>query len=191
MILFLNAGVRSGSRTKRLADHLLSKLDGTVTELRLAEVAFPAADESFIDQRERLTAQGDYGDKVFDLAKQFAEADLIVIAAPYWDLSFPSSLKQYLEQINVVGITFKYSPDGIPQGLCKAAKLYYVTTAGGNFVPEEYGYGYVKALAQSFYGISDVELIEAIGLDLYGSDAEQILRDRMRELDNRFAEQDL
>ena len=41
---------------------------------------------------------------MFDLAKQFAEADEVIIAAPFWDLSFPAALKQYFEQINVLGI---------------------------------------------------------------------------------------
>ena len=92
-----------------------------------------------------------------------------MIAAPYWDLSFPAMLKQYLEQITVVGITFKYSEEGIPLGLCKAKRLFYITTVGGFYAPEEYGFGYVKALAQNYYGIQDVRKIEALGLDIRGA----------------------
>ena len=99
-----------------------------------------------------------------------------MIAAPYWDLSFPASLKQYFEQINVPGITFAYTPEGTPRPLCRAKRLFYVTTAGGAFVPTEFGFGYVKALAQSFYGISDLRLIQATGLDVEGVDVEQLLR---------------
>ena len=107
---------------------------------------------------------------MFTLARQFAAADEIVIAAPYWDLSFPAVLKQYIEQINVVGITFRYTPEGIPEGLCRASRLTYVMTAGGEFVPEEYGFGYMKALAESFYGIPEVQLIKAVGLDIAGAE---------------------
>ena len=64
--------------------------------------------------------------------------------------------------------------------MCKAKELYYVTTAGGDFVPEEFGIGYVKTLAQSFYGISKVEKIEAVGLDLEGADPESILQEAIR-----------
>lgn len=46
-----------------------------------------------------------------------------------------------------------------------------MTTAGGSYVPEDYGFGYVKALAQNYYGIQDVRKIEAVGLDLYGANA--------------------
>ena len=66
-------------------------------------------------------------------------------------------------------------PEGFPRGLCRAKKLYYVMTAGGTYVPEEFGYGYVKALAQNFYGIQDVELIKAVGLDIIGADVNKII----------------
>lgn len=182
MILFINACVRTESRTERLAKSLLSKLEGEAEELCLAQVSFPAVDEAFIAKRDSLIRSGEFDAPLFDLARQFARADLIVIAAPYWDLSFPASLKQYFEQINVNGITFTYTPEGNLKGLCKAKKLYYVTTAGGDYVPEEFGYGYVETLARSFYGIEDVELIKAAGLDIAGADVERILQECEAEL---------
>lgn len=182
MILFINACVRENSRTKRIADYFLSKKNSEFTEVRLSECNFPVADENFINERSRLVHENNFDDSMFDLARQFAGADEIVIAAPFWDLSFPAALKQYFEQINVSGITFKYTAAGFPVGLCRAEKLYYITTAGGNFFPEEYGYGYVKALAQNFYGIKDVELIKAKGLDIEGADEEKILHSCMENI---------
>ena len=76
----------------------------------------------------------------------------------------------------MVGITFRYTPEGIPEGLCRAERLYYVTTAGGDFFPEQYGFGYIQALAQNFYHIKDVKLIKATGLDIEGAPVEKILR---------------
>lgn len=92
-----------------------------------------------------------------------------------------------MEQINVVGITFRYSEEGVPIGLCKASRLFYVTTAGGPFVPEEFGFGYIKALAQNYYGIQDVCQITAIGLDIDGADVDAI----MKAAEDRLAEMDL
>ena len=178
-ILYINACVREQSRTKRLADCLLAKLDGNVEEVRLTDVSFPVADEAFLKKRDRLIAGGELHDPLFALARQFAEADQIVIAAPYWDLSFPAALKQYFEQINVTGITFMYTAEGYPKGLCRADKLYYITTAGGMYVPEEFGFGYICALARNFYGIEDVEMIRAVGLDIDGADEEKILSECM------------
>lgn len=174
-ILYVNACVRKESRTQSLAEKLLSRLGGPYEELRLAEIAFPAVDEAYLDLRDKLLAEGDFQNPLFALARQFSAAETVVIAAPYWDLSFPAALKQYLEQITVVGITFRYSEEGIPLSLCRAKRLFYVTTAGGFYVPEDYGFGYVKALAQGYYGIQDVRKLEAVGLDIRGADVSAIL----------------
>ncbi len=176
-ILFINACVRGESRTKKLAEKLLEKLNRPVEEVRLEEINFPIVDEDFLNMRDRLISEGSLDSPVFKLARQFSEAETIVIAAPYWDLSFPAVLKQYFEQVNVVGITFRYTEEGIPEGLCKADRIFYVSTAGGGYAPTEFGFGYVKALAQGYYGIGDVRLIEAVGLDIYGADVEAILEE--------------
>ena len=182
MILFINACVRKESRTKDLADYILLKRKEPYEELWLNSIDFPLVDEDFLSKRDRLIADRDFSDPMFDMAKQFAEADDIVIAAPFWDLSFPAALKQYFEQINVRGITFYYTPEGIPTGLCRAKCLTYVTTVGGDFFPEEYGAGYVKALAQSFYGISEFRMVKATGLDIVGADVDTILDSVKNEL---------
>ena len=174
-ILYVNACVRKESRTKWLAEKLLSKLGEPYEELRLEKIAFPIVNEEYLNRRDQLISSGDFQSPMFDLARQFSEAETIVIAAPFWDLSFPSMLKQYLEQINVVGITFKYSEEGVPVALCKAKRLFYVTTAGGFYVPEDYGFGYVKALAQNYYGIQDVRQISAVGLDIDKADVDAIM----------------
>lgn len=182
MTLFINTCVRTNSRTRQLADHILSNWDDEIIEIRPHELTFSVTNEAFLERRDRLIAEGAFQDPMFDLARQFAGEDRIVIAAPYWDLSFPASLKQYFEQINVVGITFVYTPEGFPQGLCRAKQLIYVTTAGGEYVPEEFGFGYVKSLAQNFYGIPDVRLVMAKGLDIAGADVDEIMEKCRRSL---------
>lgn len=179
MILFVNACVRSRSRTRRLADRILSGMKGPVVERRLVDVSFPVVDEGFLERRDALIREGRFGDPSFELAREFASAEEIVIAAPFWDLSFPAALKQYFELVNVLGITFRYTPEGFPKGLCRAGRLTFVTTAGGSFFPVEYGFGYVKALAENFYGIGKVELVSAVGLDVYGADEDEILRNAL------------
>ena len=176
MILYIDSCVRRDSRTARLVSVLLGELGDDVEHLRLKDITFGVSDEAFLNERDRLVNENAYDHDMFALARQFAEADIIVISAPYWDLSFPAMLKQYIEKVNVNGITFEYTPEGIPRGLCKAKRLYYVMTAGGNYAPEEYGYGYIQALAQGYYGIKDVRLIKAVGLDIEGADINALLR---------------
>ena len=49
---------------------------------------------------------------MFDPAHEVAQADLVVIGAPYWDLTFPAALKVYLEWASMLGITFRYAQEG-------------------------------------------------------------------------------
>lgn len=175
MILFVDACVRTQSRTKRLAEALLAKLNEEAVHIALEEISFAVTDEDYLKKRDDLISTGAFDDDMFALARQFAAADTIVIAAPFWDLSFPAKLKQYIEAINVTGVTFEYTSEGFPKGLCQANSLYYVMTAGGNYVPSEFGFGYIKSLAQNFYGIKNVEIITATGLDIAGADVEAIM----------------
>ena len=176
---FINACVQQESRAKTLADHFLSLLNKPFEELWLDTIPFPVADRDFLIRRDQLIQAKDYGGPLFDLARQFAAAEDIVIAARFWDLSFPAALKQYFEQINVLGITFSYTPEGVPQGLYRAKSFTYVTTAGGGHVPDDFGFGYVKALAQGYYGIRELRQFKAIGLDIDGVDVDAISQSAM------------
>lgn len=174
-ILYVNACVRSNSRTKRLADSVINNLSGSVQEIKLYDLDISPLTTDTMAVRESAGRSGDFSDPQFDLAKQFAKADTIVIAAPYWDLSFPAVLKLYLENISIVGLTFRYSENGVPVGLCSAQELIYVTTAGGYIGENDFGFSYVKSLAQNLYGIKNVECISAEGLDIAPDKAEDIL----------------
>ena len=175
-ILFINACVRPCSRTLELAKTLLQRLKGEILEVRLQEMPMAALDLNGLEKRDQAAQKNDFSDPVFTAAKQFAAADIIVIAAPYWDLMFPAVLKTYLENITVSGITFRYSEEGRPQSLCRAKTLHYVTTAGGFIEQNDFGFSYVKALAQNFFGINELYRYAAEGLDIFGADVETIMR---------------
>ena len=180
MTLYINCCAREESRTNRLARAVLQKLGGDFTELKLYEANLKPLDRDTMNKRTALIERGDYSDPMFDYAKQFASADTIVIAAPYWDLSFPATLKIYIENIYVTGIVSAYDESGMPVGLCKAKELYYVTTASGPYDPA-YSYGYVESLAKSFFGIPTTHLVKAEMLDIVGNDAEEILRRKIEK----------
>lgn len=175
MILYINSCVRSESRTDRIAKAVLNKLGGEYTELYLPDEALTPLNKEKLAKRENLVEKGDYSDKMFDYAKQFAEAEIIVVSAPYWDSSFPAILKIYIENIYITGIVSEYAPDGSPHGLCKAKELIYVTTAGGPYI-SDYSFGYIKELAEKYMGIPETKLIKAEMLDVEGCDAEEIVQ---------------
>ena len=163
-ILFINACVRENSRTLVLAKNIMNDMIGEITEIRLEFENIEPLNCESLKKRESLIQSGKYDDPMFRYARQFASADEIVIAAPYWDLSFPAKLKIYLEQITVSGLTFKYR-NGDPLGLCKAKRLIYVTTSGGPIFAD-FGYNYIKTLAKSFYGINETIAYRAMNLDV-------------------------
>ena len=181
-VLFLNACVRPGSRTLELAETLLPKLQGQIQEVRLQELSLPVLDLKELEKRSQAAQGNDLSDPAFDFAREFASADTIVIAAPYWDLMFPAVLKSYLEHITVSGITFRYSDQGRPVSLCRAKKLYYVTTAGGFIGAHDFGFSYVEALAKNFFGIREIHRYAAEGLDIFGTDVEQIMSKAKAEI---------
>lgn len=99
-------------------------------------------------------------------AKQFAEADRYVIAAPMWNLGSPAILKAYLDYVVMVGVTFKYTEQG-PVGLLsgKAKKAVHIVARGGMYsegpgANYEMGDRYIKTILP-FMGIEDVTTISS------------------------------
>ena len=86
------------------------------------ETLEPLTRESLI-YRDKCIASNDVENNSLHYAREFARADTIVIAAPYWDLSFPAIFRTYIERIMVSGITFQYESDGTVKGLCNARRI--------------------------------------------------------------------
>lgn len=180
MILYINACVRTESRTNRLAKALLNKL-GDFEEIKLTEMELKPLNEERLDYRTAQIAKRNYDDNIFKQALLFAEADVIVVSAPFWDEQFPAVLKAYIENIYCTGIVSEYDENGCPKGLCGAKKLYYVTTAGGKYNPR-FSYDYIDYLAKNVFGIKETQLIYAEYLDLQENDAEAILSEAISNI---------
>lgn len=179
MILYINACPRENSRTNKLAKRLLLTL-GEYKELILTNENISPLNADSLAKRDALIQNKAFDDESFRYANEFANADTIVIAAPFWDMSFPAILKTYLENVYVTGIVSKYSENGRPVGLCNAKKLYYVTTAGGPFIPD-FSYDYISTLVKTAFGIEETFLIYAEMLDIVGNDPENILNKTYEE----------
>lgn len=182
-ILYINACVRKFSRTNELAQYVLNKLQGNIEEITLNLEKISPLYKEQLELRDSLVKDKNYDHPMFKYAKQFANADIILISAPYWDLSFPAILKTYIENININGITFSYSEKGYPVSLCKAKKLIYITTSGGPVISDAFGFGYIKSLAENFYGINNINYIKAEGLDILGSSIQEILEKAKKDIE--------
>lgn len=181
-LLFIDACVNRGiSRTEQLAQALLKEMNQNgeyeIETLNLEDEDLKLFTGKESALRESLTRAGNFEGPLFTYAKQFAAADRIVVAAPYWDFSFPARMKCYLEQICVTGLTFTFSSKGIPGGLCHADSLHYVTTSGGSIGELNLGYEYLEKLCNVYYGINETVCYTAEGLDIEGNSVEEIMKE--------------
>lgn len=182
-ILFLDACVRVESRTRRLAKALLEKLDGDITELDLYREDIRPLDLETLEKREAFIEKGIFEDDMFKYARMVKEADTIVLAAPFWDLSFPSVVKVFIEAVSVRGFTFKYSEEGYPIGLCKGKKLYLVMTAGGPADEYDHSYPYIRDMFCGMFGIDEIKRIVVDNLDILGNDSGKMLGEAIKGLE--------
>jgi FMN-dependent NADH-azoreductase len=145
-----------------------------LTEMKLEPFSVP-----MLNERDMLFQEGKFDDQVYSLARQFRDADGIVIGAPFWDLSFPARLRIYLEHISANGITYYYDEKG-PHGNCRAGWLVYLTTGGDYERPGSIGTEYWRQLC-GMYGIPEFRNLFAGGLDADPGQAESTLEDACRK----------
>ena len=178
--------VHEVSRTRKLAETFLSAWrarhpDADVDTIDLVRHPMAPLTEASLSAREAAAAAS-RDDPLLAPARQFAEADCIVIAAPFWEMSFPAALQAYLERISVTGITFRYTPAG-SEGLCNARKMLYLTTAGGPIEGINYGSDYLASLCK-LYGIGSYHFIGAPMLDVQEIDSRPYLDRALREAED-------
>ena len=192
-LLVIDACVNRGiSRTEQLAQTLLKEMNQNgeyeIETLNLEDEDLKLFTGKESALRESLTRAGNFEGPLFTYAKQFAAADRIVVAAPYWDFSFPARMKCYLEQICVTGLTFTFSSKGIPGGLCHADSLHYVTTSGGSIGELNLGYEYLEKLCKVYYGINETVCYTAEGLDIEGNSVEEIMKEAEEKAVQKYRE---
>ena len=179
-VLFVDCCIRrEHSRSKQLAEFFLGELqkkgEYEIETLCLMDENLSYFSEGFFLQREALLAEGKLDHPRFRYAHQFAEADKIVIAAPFWDLSFPALLKVYIENLCVDSITFHTDEHGL-HGLCKADYMVFLTARGAFYTdsPLEQGSRYLEQMA-GFFGIEKYDCVAAEGLDIGAWPVEELM----------------
>lgn len=163
-LIYINACMRAGSRTRRIATPIIDELRKRykIETVDLTRNPYPVTDNHILECRN----QGIIPPEHMELAKKIADADRIVITAPFWDMSFPSALKVFFENMSLFGITFD-SNDKECYGLCKAEKVMYITTRGMDIStgsPLEQATPYIKALSH-LWGLGELIVISAQNMD--------------------------
>ena len=137
--------------------------DAVTETVPLAELELKPFDRTMLDRRDALFRAGRFEEPLYALARQFRDADRIVVGAPFWDLSFPAALRIYIEHICANGVTYHYGAEG-PRGDCRADRLAYLTSGGDFERADSLGVLYWRQLCGMF-GIPRFDAVFAGGLD--------------------------
>src|SRR5262249_11729054 len=81
---------------------------------------------------QRTDEQNNAAQSADALIAEVEAADIIVIAAPMYNFSIPSTLKAWIDHIARAGRTFHYTANG-PEGLLKGKKVYVASARGGYY----------------------------------------------------------
>lgn len=170
-LFYIDACLRNGSNTKKIADAIIDKLSEKyeIETVRLSECSFPVVNNDILNDR----ANGIVPEEYVKMARKLADADRLIVAAPFWDMSFPSALKVFFENMSLFNVTFA-STDKECYGLCKAEKVLYITTRGMNISTGddlEQATPYIKALSK-LWGLGELHVVSAQNMD-YSTDEQK------------------
>jgi len=180
-ILQINSSARTqGSQSTVLARELTARLqavhpDATLTLRDLAVTPHPVLDEAalqalFTPAEARTPAQAARVALDDALIAEIQAADIVVLGVPMYNFGVPAQLKNWIDAIAKVKVTFAYTDKG-PQGLLTGKKVYVALTRGGLYrnTPADTQVPYLKSVL-GFLGMTDVEFFYAEGLNM-GPDA--------------------
>ncbi len=121
--------------------------------------------------------------------QQFLDADVMVIGAPMYNFSIPSTLKAWIDRVAVAGKTFKYTENGAV-GLAGGKRVIIASSRGGIYSdsPADFQEPFLRQIF-GFMGIGDVEFVRAEGIAYSPKHREDAIAAALASLpDAEFAE---
>src|SRR5688500_3635360 len=99
---------------------------------------------------------------------EFLAADIVVVGAPMYNFSIPSTLKAWIDRVAIAGKTFRYTASG-PEGLAGGKRVIIASSRGGIYSegPAEamdFQEDYLRKVF-GFFGITDIEVVRAEGVN--------------------------
>ena len=201
-LLFVNSSLSGDdSRSVRIARELIGALQrgqgrARIVERELGAGTIPhltagylqAISTAPVHRNPRQQSLAKLGDA---LIGEIEAADVIVIAAPMYNFTIPSTLKAWLDHITRAGQTFRYTAEGVPMGLLKGKKVYVVASRGGVYSGDspakalDFQEPYLRAML-GFIGLTDVTVVHVEGQRISPEAAEAGLN-RAREAIGKIA----
>lgn len=172
-LVIIDSCMRAESRTRRILNAarevLSTRYDIEIIDVNAAGL-LPLTPEGLEERTSGIVPE-----QTLSLAKTIATADRLVVAAPFWDMSFPATLKAFFENMSLYGVTFEDNGHTCV-GLCKCKKVMYITTRGMDVEtgsPREQGSSYLMALS-TLWGLGEVTTVAAKNLDYLSTDEVEV-----------------
>ena len=117
---------------------------------------------------------------------QILWANQIIISAPMWNFSVPSTLKAWIDHIVRAGVTFQYQEQG-PKGLVNQLKKVFIIESAGGFYTDKNAHlnhtgPYLESVFK-FIGAKEVQIISVHGTAM---NCESAKNQAQKELENIF-----
>jgi len=173
-LLQIDSSARTSSVTRRLTAKFAEEWrknhpDGEVIQRDLCGTILPQITDDWnathLEESKLTPAHRSYLSTSDELIEELKTADTVVIGAPIYNFSIPSSLKAWIDQIVRLGKTVGYGPNG-PQGLLAKKKVVVITSRGGAYekgtAKEAFDFQepYLRHIL-GFIGLTDVTFIHA------------------------------
>jgi FMN-dependent NADH-azoreductase len=172
-LLYLSSSaLGEASATRQLGTALVARLRAAAPGLAVVERDLAAAPLPHLDG-ELLAGFGGADNAAAArsdaLITELKAADVIVIGAPMYNFSIPSTLKAWIDHVARAGHTFTYTANG-PQGLLKGKRVFVVSGRGGVYSEGanqalDFQEAYLRGVL-GFIGLTDVTVVRPEGLKL-------------------------
>jgi FMN-dependent NADH-azoreductase len=176
-VLFVTSSLNGErSRSLGIAREFLARYPHTsLTHREIAPASMPHYDGETIaalgvPAAERTPRQREKAEFADALIEEIEAADTVVLAAPMYNFSIPSTLKAWIDHIARAGRTFRYTATG-PEGLLKGKKVFVVTARGGHYAnggpasAYDFQEPYLRSVL-GFLGLDDVTFLHLEGLNI-------------------------
>lgn len=159
-----SSALGTGSVTRELTAAIVARWQDKLPQLRVEYRDLDADPLPHLTGRSLAQIEPAEAANAARAMEQFLEADVIVIGAPMYNFSIPSTLKAWIDRIAVAGKTFHYTEKG-PEGLAGGKKIVIASGRGGihTGAPTDFQEAYLRQVF-GFLGVTDIEFVRAEGV---------------------------
>jgi len=161
-----SSALGAGSVTRELSAAIVARWADSVPDLQVRYRDLDSDPLPHLNGHALAKADPAAAAEAEEILGEFLEADVVVVGAPMYNFTVPSTLKAWIDRIAVAGRTFRYTENG-PEGLAGAKKVIIASGRGGMHqdAPSDFQEPFLRFLF-GFLGVTDITFVRAEGVAL-------------------------